>query len=162
MIIIGIDPGTARLGFGVLKKEGSRLTHVEHGCLETPMTMAQAARLYALSKQLDELMALYRPEVVGVERLFFAKNVRTAMSVSEARGMILVAARHRNLEIIEHTPMQIKQAVAGYGGAGKRQVQLMICCLLKLKEIPKPDDAADALAIAYCAAVTHPFAHQTK
>jgi crossover junction endodeoxyribonuclease RuvC len=154
-VVLGIDPGTARLGYGVLLKEGGRLTHLEHGCLETPKTMPQADRLHELSGRLEEIIARHEPSIVGVEKLFFAKNARTAMTVSEARGMILLVARSRGLEILEHTPMQVKQAVTGYGGADKRQIQEMVCRLLKLKEIPKPDDAADALAIAYCAAVSH-------
>ena len=162
MIVLGIDPGTARLGFGVLRKDGPRLTHLVHGCLETPKTMSQPDRLHRLSRELEALLAFHQPDLIGVERLFFAKNAKTAMTVSEARGMILVAAKNHRLEILEHTPMQVKQAVAGYGGADKRQVQEMVCRLLKLKEIPKPDDAADALAIAYCAAVSHQPSYETK
>jgi len=157
MIILGLDPGTARLGYGVIRKDGPRLAHVEHGVLETPAGMAQAARLFELSTMLEELMALHKPDHVGIEKLFFAKNVTTAMSVSEARGIILLAAQSRNLVISEHAPSQVKQAVSGYGNAGKKQVQEMICRLLKLDEIPQPDDAADALAVAYCAAVTLPI-----
>lgn len=157
MIVLGLDPGTARLGYGLIKKEGSTLTHIEHGCLETPAGMAQASRLFELSKLLDALMERHKPDLVGVEKLFFSKNVKTAMSVSEARGVILLAARSRGVAISEHSPQQVKQAVSGYGGADKKQVQAMITRLLKLAEIPQPDDAADALAIAYCAAVTIPI-----
>lgn len=156
MMILGIDPGTARLGFGVLRKEGSRLVHVAHGCLETPKTMPHAERLSVLHAALHDLVATHRPELVGVEKLFFQKNVKTAMTVSEARGVTLLALRDRGVPISEHTPMQVKMAVTGYGGADKRQVQEMVRRLLSLSAIPKPDDAADALAIAYCAAVTAP------
>ncbi|MFA5854229.1 MAG: crossover junction endodeoxyribonuclease RuvC [Patescibacteria group bacterium] len=154
MIVLGIDPGTARLGFGVLRKEGSRLTHVAHGCLETPKEMPQPERLSFLHDALSALMTEHQPEHVGVEKLFFQKNVTTAMTVSEARGVALMAAQNGGMSISEFTPMQIKVAVTGYGGADKRQVQEMVKRLLSLKEIPKPDDAADALAIAYCAAVS--------
>lgn len=156
MIILGIDPGTARVGFGLLRKEGSKLVHVAHGCLETPKTMPHAERLSYLNTALGELVDLHQPVLVGVERLFFQKNVTTAMSVSEARGVTLLALHDRGVTISEHTPMQVKMAVTGYGGADKRQVQEMVKRLFSLKEIPKPDDAADALAIAYCAAVTAP------
>ena len=154
MIILGIDPGTARLGFGLLVKEGTKLTHLEHGCFETPFGMPQAERLSYLHKALDEMLARHAPELVGVERLFFRKNVTTAMTVSEARGVTLLAMQDRGVPIAEFTPMQIKLAITGYGAADKRQVQEMVKRLLSLKEIPKPDDAADALAIAYCAAVS--------
>ncbi|HTK59920.1 MAG TPA: crossover junction endodeoxyribonuclease RuvC [Candidatus Baltobacteraceae bacterium] len=156
MIILGIDPGTARVGFGLLRKEGSKFFHVAHGCLETPKTMAHADRLHSLHVALGELIDLHKPELVGVEKLFFQKNVKTAMAVSEARGVTLLSLRDRGVPISEHTPMQVKMAITGYGGADKRQVQEMVRLLFKLKEIPKPDDAADALAIAYCAAVSAP------
>ncbi len=156
MIILGIDPGTARVGFGLLRKEGSKFVHVAHGCLETPKEMPHADRLSSLHEELGRLIDLHKPELVGVEKLFFQKNVRTAMSVSEARGVTLLALRDRGVPISEHTPMQVKMAITGYGGADKRQVQEMVRLLFRLKEVPKPDDAADALAIAYCAAVTRP------
>jgi crossover junction endodeoxyribonuclease RuvC len=118
--------------------------------------MPHAERLSYLNTALGELVDLHQPVLVGVERLFFQKNVTTAMSVSEARGVTLLALHDRGVTISEHTPMQVKMAVTGYGGADKRQVQEMVKRLFSLKEIPKPDDAADALAIAYCAAVTAP------
>ena len=152
--VLGLDPGTARLGFGVLIKAGARFTHLEHGVLETPKEMPQAERLAELHQGLLKLIDRHRPELVGVEKLFFAKNVKTALPVAEARGVILLSLQARGIHIVEFTPMQVKQAVTGYGSADKRQVQEMIKILLKLKEIPKPDDAADALAIAYAAAVS--------
>ncbi len=154
MIVLGIDPGTARLGYGLLRKDGSKLSHIEHGCFETPKAMPQAERLASLYASLGALIERHRPELVGVEKLFFQKNVKTAMTVSEARGVILLAMRDRSLRISEFTPMQVKMAITGYGGADKRQVQEMVKRLFLLKTIPKPDDAADALAIAYCAAVS--------
>lgn len=154
MIILGLDPGTARLGYGVLRKEGSRIAHLAHGCLETSKDQSQPERLSILHAALEELIARHAPQLVGVEKLFFQKNVTNAMTVSEARGVALLAARTARAEIAEYTPMQVKLAVTGYGGADKRQVQEMVKRLFSLREIPKPDDAADALAIAYCAAVS--------
>lgn len=157
MIILGIDPGTARVGFGLLRKEGSKYVHVAHGCMETPKEMPHADRLSSLHAELGKLIDLHQPDLVGVEKLFFQKNVKTAMTVSEARGVTLLALRDRGVPISEHTPMQVKMALTGYGGADKKQVQEMVRRLFSLKEVPKPDDAADALAIAYCAAVSAPL-----
>lgn len=154
MIVLGIDPGTARLGYGFVRKDGHRLTHLAHGCLETPKTMAQAERLSFLHRALVDLISAHQPAIAGVEKLFFQKNVTNAMTVSEARGVSLLALREAGVGIAEYTPMQVKLAVTGYGGADKKQVQEMVKRLLSLKEIPRPDDAADALAIAYCAAVS--------
>jgi crossover junction endodeoxyribonuclease RuvC len=156
MIVLGIDPGTARLGYGLLRKTGPKLEHLEHGCFETPKGMPQAERLASLHASLGQLIERSRPGMVGVEKLFFQKNVKTAMAVSEARGVILLAMQNGSLPISEFTPMQVKMAVTGYGAADKRQVQEMVRRLFALKEIPRPDDAADALAIAYCAAVSVP------
>ncbi len=154
MIVLGIDPGTARLGYGFVRKDGSKLTHLAHGCLETPKTMPHAERLSFLHRALTELIAAHQPTLAGVERLFFQKNVTNAMTVSEARGVSLLALRDANVTIAEYTPMQVKLAATGHGGADKKQVQSMVKRLFLLKEIPQPDDAADALAIAYCAAVS--------
>jgi len=154
MIVLGIDPGTARLGYGLIRKEGGKLLHIEHGCLETSKDIAQAERLHQLFERLGKIIEHHEPVLIGIEKLFFAKNAKTAMAVSEARGVILLKAQMHGLRILEHTPMQIKQAVTGHGGADKRQVQEMVCRLMSLKEIPKPDDAADALAVAYCTAVS--------
>jgi crossover junction endodeoxyribonuclease RuvC len=151
--VLGLDPGTARLGYGVLIKTGARFTHITHGCLETPKGMPQPERLELLHRGLKEILDRHQPELVGVEKLFFTKNVKTAMPVAEARGIILLSLQARGLRILEFTPMQVKQAVTGYGSADKRQVQEMVKVLLRLSEIPQPDDAADALAIAYTAAV---------
>lgn len=156
MIVLGIDPGTARLGYGLLRKTGPKIEHLAHGCFETPKGMPQAERLASLHASLNRLIADRQPALVGVEKLFFQKNVKTAMVVSEARGIILLAAQSAGLPISEYTPMQVKVAVSGYGAAGKRQVQEMVRRLLSLKDIPRPDDAADALAVAYCAAVSMP------
>lgn len=155
MIILGLDPGNARLGYGVVRKDGPRVVHVAHGCLETPKGMDQGSRLMLLQRQLDAVIAAHTPALVGVEKLFFSKNVKTAMAVSEARGMILLTVRTSGAALAEYTPMEIKVAISGYGGADKKQVQRMVTTLMKLDVTPEPDDAADALAIAYCTAVTH-------
>lgn len=154
MTILGIDPGTGRVGYGVVRKEGGRIVHVTHGCLETPPHTPQHERLLRIHAGLSALIASHRPDLLGVERLFFEKNAKTAMAVSEARGVILLTAAEHGVRLAEHTPMQIKQAVTGHGGADKRQVQEMVRTLMRLDAVPKPDDAADAVAIAYCAAVT--------
>jgi crossover junction endodeoxyribonuclease RuvC len=155
-VILGLDPGTARLGYGVLLKEGGKLTHLAHGCLETSKGAPHPERLLLLDEGLRDLLAVHGPALVGIEKLFFQKNVKTAMTVSEARGVALLAMQSGGVPISEFTPMQVKMAVTGYGGADKRQVQEMVKRLLGLREIPRPDDAADALAIAYCAAVSAP------
>lgn len=154
MTILGIDPGTGRMGYGVVRKEGGRIVHVAHGCLETPAHTPQEERLLLIHETLDALIKKHGPALVGVERLFFQKNAKTAMAVSEARGVILLTARMHRLPVAEHTPMQIKQSVTGHGGADKKQVQEMVRILMALGSVPKPDDAADAVAVAYCAAVT--------
>lgn len=157
MIVIGIDPGTGRMGYGVVRLDGPRVLHVEHGCFETPKLAPQADRLASLDRKLAELIARHAPGVVGIEKLFFQKNAKTAMTVAEARGVAMLAATRSGAEIVERTPMEVKQAVTGYGGADKRQVQLMVKRLLALHDVPRPDDAADALAVAYCAAVSLPM-----
>lgn len=154
MTILGIDPGTGRVGYGIVRKEGGRVRHVTHGCFETPAHTAQEERLLGIHEGILGLIETHNPTVIGVEKLFFQKNAKTAMAVSEARGVILLAACMRGVRIIEHTPMQIKQAVTGHGGADKRQVQEMVRLLMTLDAVPKPDDAADAVAAAYCAAMT--------
>lgn len=156
MVILGLDPGTARLGYGVLRKDGGRFVHLEHGCLETPKGMPQPERLAELRRGIGDVIARHAPVLVGVEKLFFQKNARTAMTVSEARGVALLAAQDGGVPVFEPTPMQVKLALVGHGRADKRQVQEMVRRLLGLKAVPKPDDAADALAIAYCAGVSAP------
>jgi crossover junction endodeoxyribonuclease RuvC len=149
--ILGIDPGIARLGWGVVEVEGSRLRGVAHGCVETPAQMAEPERLNRIFSALQDIIALHAPGCVSVEQLFFYRNTTTAFRVGQARGVALLAAVHAGLSVYEYTPMQVKQAVTGYGGADKRQVQEMVRILLGLRDIPRPDDAADALAIA----ITH-------
>jgi len=151
MRIIGIDPGTGILGFGVIDVSDGKAQLVDAGVIRTPVKEDDAVRLETIYQELTDIIVQTKPQVMSVEKLFFARNVTTAMTVSQARGVVLLCARLAGLEIFEYTPMQIKQAITGYGKADKKQIQEMVRVLLKLKEIPKPDDAADALA----AALTH-------
>lgn len=150
MIILGIDPGTATTGFGVIEISGNEKKAVDFGVISTHKDLPMAQRLLELHKDLNELIAAVKPDWCAVELLFFARNVTTAITVGQARGVIMLAAAENNLSIAEYTPLQVKQAVTGYGQATKKQVQEMVKTILGLKEIPKPDDAADALAIALC------------
>ncbi len=151
MTILGIDPGLATLGWGVIRKEGYKLQLVQYGTLGTPPGGTLPHRLRSIFIGVQQLMRTYQPDEIAFEELFFSKNVTTGMMVSAARGAALVAVAEVNDRVYEYTPMQIKQAVVGYGKAEKRQVQQMVKMLLSLGEIPKPDDAADALAVA----ITH-------
>jgi crossover junction endodeoxyribonuclease RuvC len=148
MRILGIDPGTGILGFGVIDVEKGQVSIVDAGVIKTPVKQADSDRLETIFTELSEIIAETKPSVMAVEKLFFAKNVTTAMSVSQARGVVLLLGKQNKLELYEYTPMQIKQALTGYGKATKLQIQEMVRTVLKLKEIPRPDDAADALACA--------------
>ncbi|MDD3135124.1 MAG: crossover junction endodeoxyribonuclease RuvC [Methanoregula sp.] len=150
MIVIGIDPGLARLGYGVLQAERDTITPIDYGCRQTPAQMPAGERLLAQYNGVAALLDRYQPACLALEQLFFTKNVTSAMSVSEVRGVILLAAQQRQIPVIEYTPNQVKQAITGSGRADKRQVQEMICRLLHLDAVPKPDDAADGLSIALC------------
>ncbi len=150
MRIIGIDPGTGILGFGVIDVEQSSMTLVDAGVIKTPVHQADSDRLETIFNELSEIIAECKPTVMSVEKLFFAQNVTTAMSVSQARGVVLLLGKQHKMELHEYTPQQIKQALTGYGKAEKAQIQEMVRTILKLKSIPKPDDAADALAAAIC------------
>lgn len=154
MIVLGIDPGTAKIGWGFIKKTKKELKTIDYGLITTPADLSTAERLNKLHKELDLLIKKHKPNIVAVEDIFFFKNLKTAIKVSQARGVILLTAAKLKLKIEEYTPLQVKQAVACYGRADKAQVQKMVKTLLNLKEIPKPDDAADALAIAICCAHT--------
>ncbi len=154
MRIIGIDPGYARLGFGIIEVDGSRLRYLDAGCIETPAKQAFADRLLSISEAIHSLIEDYKPDIMAVEELFFANNKTTALGTAHARGAVLVEAARRGLEVYEYTPNQIKKAVTGSGKAIKQQVQMMVKVLLNLKQVPKPDDAADALAVAICQAYT--------
>ncbi|MGN0802447.1 MAG: crossover junction endodeoxyribonuclease RuvC [Candidatus Faecivicinus sp.] len=148
MIILGIDPGLATLGYGVIEVENDKRRVIQYGTLNTPAGQPIPYRLQAISRGMNQLMDIYHPDEVAFEELFFSKNITTGMAVSMARGVALVAVVERTPNLYEYTPMQIKQAVTGYGGADKHQVQMMVKMLLNMKEIAKPDDAADALAVA--------------
>lgn len=148
MRIIGIDPGTGILGFGVVDVHGSKVTMVDAGVIKTPAHTPLDERLEEIFDGLTEIIAETKPEVMSIEKLFFSRNVTTAISVSHARGVAMLVGRKAKLPIAEYTPMQIKQTITGYGKADKKQMQEMVRMQLGLKEIPKPDDAADALAAA--------------
>ncbi len=150
MRIIGIDPGTGILGFGVIDVEKNSMTLVDAGVIKTPVHQADSDRLETIFVELSEIIKDCKPTVMSVEKLFFAQNVTTAMSVSQARGVVLLIGKQHKMELHEYTPQQIKQALTGYGKAEKAQIQEMVRTILKLKAIPKPDDAADALAAAIC------------
>jgi len=152
MTILGLDPGTASTGYGVVKKEANGLTSVCFGCIKTLPGLEPAKRFTLIRKELVSIIKKYNPDYSAVEKLFFTKNIKTAISVSHARGVVLETLNEHTLPIYEYTPLQVKQAVTGYGKADKTQVQKMVRVLLNLKEIPKPDDAADALAVAICCA----------
>jgi crossover junction endodeoxyribonuclease RuvC len=153
MRILGIDPGTGILGFGVIDVDGTKITMVDAGVITTPPHTPHDERLEDIFNGLTEIVKSTKPDAYSVEKLFFTKNVTTAMTVAEARGVALLVARQHNIPIAEYTPPQIKQTLTGYGKADKKQVQEMVRLQLGLKEVPKPDDCADALA----AAITHAF-----
>jgi crossover junction endodeoxyribonuclease RuvC len=150
MRIIGIDPGIATTGYGVVDSNGQRSVMQAFGCITTPSGLPGPERLQQIYVELSELLTTYHPDVMAVEKLFFCKNVNSAMQVGEARGVLILSGRLAGLPVFEYTPLQVKQSVVGYGRAEKNQVQQMVKVLLGLTSIPRPDDAADALAIALC------------
>lgn len=152
MIVLGIDPGTAALGYGIVGREGSALRAIDHGCLTTTPDRSLGDRLLTIHEFLDSLIVLYRPDVLAVERLFFSKNAQTAFAVGQARGVVLLAAAQHGIPVREATPSAVKMAVAGYGAADKEQVARMVALVLGMAAPPHPDDAADALAIGIWAA----------
>jgi crossover junction endodeoxyribonuclease RuvC len=152
LIVLGIDPGTAMTGYGLVERTGSRLRAVDYGCLETPAGMPLPERLLLIQDGLIDLIESHRPDLVAVERLFFNKNVQTAFAVGQARGVALLTAARFGLPVHEYGPHEVKLAVTGHGRAEKVQVQRMVQVVLGLGTLPRPDDAADALAIAICLA----------
>ncbi len=148
MRILGIDPGTGILGFGVIQLDGQKAQLVDAGVIRTPVKEDDAVRLQTIYEELTDIILQTKPEAMSVEKLFFAQNVTTAMTVAQARGVVLLCGQQSGLTIYEYTPLQIKLALTGYGRADKKQIQEMVRVLLALKEIPKPDDCADALAAA--------------
>jgi crossover junction endodeoxyribonuclease RuvC len=157
MRTLGIDPGTAIMGWGIVEETGSVLRPAGYGVLRTPTGMSQHERLVALYDGLCALLREHRPEAAAVEELFFSRNVTTALQVGQARGVALLALAQAGVPIYEYKPMAVKQAVAGYGGADKKQMQEMVRMTLGLQHIPRPDDAADALAIAICHTYSAPM-----
>jgi crossover junction endodeoxyribonuclease RuvC len=156
MIILGIDPGTATTGYGVIKtRKAKRSNHfrcVAYGCIRTAPKFSDGNRLKQIEKEINRLIREFKPDVLAVERLFFFKNSKTLVPVTQAKGVILLAAAKKKIPVFEFTPLEVKMTIAGYGRAQKIQIQKMIKTLLSLKELPKPDDAADALGIAICCA----------
>lgn len=151
MVVVGIDPGTAITGYGFIRQnENGELEVLDYGVITTPAGATPESRLEILYERLREILLLYRPSSGAVEKLFFQRNVTTAIAVGQARGVALLALAQAGVKVAEYTPMQVKQAVAGWGGAEKMQVQQMVKAILHLAELPKPDDAADALAVAIC------------
>jgi len=151
-IILGLDPGYGITGYGVIKKEGSSLKCLDYGVIRTFKGEEFPQRLKVINLELKQIIKKYKPDLVGIEDLFFYKNVTTAMKVSQARGVLMLTAVLAGIPIVEFTPLQVKQAISSYGRASKAQVQQMVKVFLGLKEIPRPDDAADALAVAICSA----------
>lgn len=154
MKILGIDPGTATTGFGIVQKQHSKLKMIDYGVVSTSKSLPMSNRLLVLYEDIKEIIDSHKPDIIAIEQLFFARNVTTALTVGQARGVVLLAAQKADLHIVEFTPLQVKQSVTGYGQATKKQVQEMVMRILRLKTLPKPDDAADALAIAICASNT--------
>lgn len=153
MMVLGIDPGIARCGWGVVQKNGSSLTAIGYGCITTTSTTDESKRLSQLYTQILEITEKYKPDVMVVEKLFFAANAKTAITVGQARGAILVAAGTAGIPVASFTPLEVKQAITGYGRAEKGQMQQMVTKTLHLTSVPQPDDTADALAVA----ITHCF-----
>jgi crossover junction endodeoxyribonuclease RuvC len=150
MKILGIDPGTATTGWAIVEERGGNLKAAAYGCIVTSPKKSTANRLCETSSDIEKIIKKYKPQETAVEDIFFFKNLKTAVKVSQARGAILLTLEKHKVKISEYTPLQVKQAITGYGRAEKKQIQLMVKNILKLKNIPRPDDTADALAIAVC------------
>ena len=150
MRILGIDPGVATIGFGLVEAQRSAVRLIQYGVITTPAGLPLSVRLHQISQDMSQLLEQLKPEEAAVEELFFSKNITTGIAVAHGRGVILLELERAGVPVYEYTPMQVKQAVAGYGGADKRQVMLMTQRLLRMQSVPRPDDAADALAIAIC------------
>lgn len=150
MIILGIDPGIAIVGYSIIECKGNNMKAIDYGCIKTGADMLLPDRLKTVYDKLIEIIKTYNPDELAIEELFFNKNAKSVMKVGQARGVQILAAINQGLDVYEYTPLQIKQAVTGYGRADKNQVQQMVKMLLNLKETPKPDDVADALGVAIC------------
>lgn len=162
MIILGIDPGIAIMGYGLIDIQGNRIKVIENGVITTSSKTPTPERLKLIYDNLSEIIEEHKPDEFAIEELFFNQNVKTAITVGHARGVQILCAQDKNLPIYEYTPLQIKQAITGYGRASKKQMQLTVSTLLNLKEIPKPDDAADALGVALCHCLSQRFKEQFR
>ncbi|SHI51076.1 Holliday junction endonuclease RuvC [Geosporobacter subterraneus DSM 17957] len=162
MIIIGIDPGIAIVGFGIVEYKGNHFRVISHGAITTDASESLPNRLEIIYTSLASLMEKYQPSAMAIEELFFNKNTKTALLVAQARGVAILAASLQNINIYEYTPLQVKQGVVGYGRADKKQMQTMVKTILNLEKIPKPDDVADALAVAVCHAHSGVFGNMFK
>lgn len=158
MVIIGIDPGIGKIGWGVVKDEKGKQELIKYGCLETSSKLPEEQRLVAIEQFFSQLLKKYQPTTVAIEQLFFASNVKTAFTVGQARGVLVLTVTKAKIPFTSYTPLQVKLAISGYGRADKKQVQSMVKTLLNLNQIPKPDDASDALAIA----LTHAFSYKLQ
>lgn len=150
LIILGIDPGFAITGYGIVRYEGNKFTVIDYGAIVTEAKKDLSERLLILNNELESIIEKYKPDTIAVEELFFNKNIKTALAVGHGRGVAVLSAAKSGKKVFEYTPLQVKQAVVGYGRAEKSQVQQMIKAILNLPQIPKPDDVADALAVAVC------------
>lgn len=162
MIILGIDPGTATTGYGVIEKQGNKLCFLACGCILTSAQQSDSKRLKQISEQFKELIKKYKPDALAIESLFFCKNQKTIITVSQSKGVFLLEAENKKLPIFEYTPLQVKMAVTGYGKAEKKQIQRMVKTILNLDKAPSPDDAADALSVAICHANSQSFKNVLK
>lgn len=152
MKILGIDPGTASTGYGIIKVQRGTFHLVTYGCIRTSKFLRPPERLAEIYRDLQKIFKTYRPQIVAVESVYFYKNIKTAIAVAQSRGVVLLATQQTKIPLLELSPLQIKNSLTGYGKADKKQVQYMVKKILSLKTAPKPDDAADALALAICAA----------
>ena len=162
MLILGIDPGIAILGYGLVRYEANKFTVIDYGAITTNAGTPMSKRLTQIYGELTDIIERHKPDAFAVEELFFNKNIKTALTVGHARGVAVLAGCKAGINIYEYTPLQVKQAVVGYGRAEKQQIQQMVKILLNLREIPKPDDVADALAVAICHGNSSNFAEQFR
>lgn len=162
MRVLGIDPGLAIVGYSIIETDANKIKMLEYGCIKTEAEISTPDRLNIIFNRLNEIIKQYNPEDMAIEELFYNKNVKTVISIGQARGVEVLSGISNGLQIYEYTPLQIKQAVVGYGRAEKKQVQNMVKFILGLNEIPKPDDAADALAVAICHSFSLKFKENFK
>lgn len=162
LLILGIDPGIAILGFGLVKYEANRFTVIDYGAITTDSGIPMSSRLSIIYNGLIDIIEKYKPDAYAVEELFFNKNIKTALTVGHARGVAVLAGSKSGVQVYEYTPLQVKQALVGYGRADKNQIQQMVKVILNLREIPKPDDVADALAVAICHGNSSNFSEQFR